>query len=367
MTAEGPSYLLSSSSGIREVFFFSRGVYGQIIFTKGASTRRPALAPTFSHDLFAYLVEQNVGFATYLKGKPTGYAPPEDEAFKTRWCVIQGTRHSFELAEAELALGANVYRLIVLKKGAKKIAIVTNIWDEAAAKIVYKLKLRWRQENSFKDLVENRAIDGITEYGGDEEPDPTFIRNPRRLELQARLAATQDERVALEARLGMEALSVLDEGTPGFTGASPSSELVREQWQALRTREQELQEMISALPARLPRNQVNPDAIRAILRTQRRNLINGVKIAVHNAEHWLARRFQTYLKDANEYRMVFRHLLRQPGEIHYQADIGRVRVSLKPPDSPRVATAAMHLINELNGRNPRTLDGRWSIRFEMAG
>jgi len=46
MTAEGPSYLLSSSSGIREVFFFSRGVYGQIIFTKGASTRRPALAPT---------------------------------------------------------------------------------------------------------------------------------------------------------------------------------------------------------------------------------------------------------------------------------------------------------------------------------
>ncbi len=112
---------------------------------------------------------------------------------------------------------------------------------------------------------------------------------------------------------------------------------------------------------------MDPEAVRALLRTGKRTLVKGIKHAVHNAEHYLARLFLKHLGDPEEYRAIFRSLLRQPGDLHYDQATRRVQVCLVSPDTPRVARALEALLEELNGMNLKTLDGRWSIRYELAG
>lgn len=354
-----PLFYLSSPvhdglvSKIREVVAEIMAVAGDnsdifLIFDRGG----------YSPELFAWLVEENVGFATYLKGPPDHYEPPTDSDFQRRWWSFEGGRHYYELAETKLLLGELEYRVVVKRDGDRQIPIITNDWTSSAARVAHLVKLRWRQENGLKDLVHNSFIDGIVEYGGDEEPDPTKILHPDREKLKAQLTETRKARTELQAELGKLAI----ESPRGFK-AEHYDEL--QQVDELVEEEKALEEAISGLPARVRRCEVEPDKMRVLLRTRRRNMINAIKIAVNNAEQWLARKFQHYLKDADEYRIWLRSLLKQPGEIRYETKSRRLLARIYPPDIPKVREALAALISELNGDCPKTMDGGWQLVLTM--
>lgn len=319
----------------------------------------------WSAQLFAYLDDENVGFAAYMKGTPSGYEAPPDSAFKSSWFEFEGKRHTYLTAELELTLGDRSYRVVVFKDKEAKIAIVTNLRDMPAAKVVHLLKLRWRQENNFKDLSENCWIDGMVEYGGDAEPDPTRIRHPERVKLQEKLAGVRQERLELEARLGRAAQQNPERARPSMRGFKIAHSDLRKRIEKLRTREEQLEAEIARLPARIRRCDLDGSAQRVVLRTERRNMVNALKLAVHNAERWLARKFQAHFDDLDEYRAVLRNLLRQPGELRYDERTRTVEVRLRPPDSPKVCHALERLLSDLNELSPRTLDGRWAIHYAL--
>ena len=51
------------------------------------------------------------------------------------------------------------------------------------------------------------------------------------------------------------------------------------------------------------------------MRTERRNLVNAIKIATYNAERLLARRFFKHYKDPRDWLTFFRSILQLPGTI----------------------------------------------------
>ncbi len=59
-------------------------------------------------------------------------------------------------------------------------------------------------------------------------------------------------------------------------------------------------------PAKLPANEIDPDAKRALLRTSRRILQMVLRLLAHNAEHWLSRHLNACLCDDDEYRAITR-------------------------------------------------------------
>jgi transcriptional regulator with XRE-family HTH domain len=320
----------------------------------------------WSPDLFGELDDQNVGFAIFMKGSPKDYAAPADSEFEPRWYEFEGKRYTYSIAETELALGDRLYRVIVFRDGdGNKVAIVTNMWHEPAAKVVHLLKLRWRQENNLKDLTHNKWLDGIVEYGGDAEPDSTLIPHPKRAELKARLAEVIQERTEVEAKLGRAARDNPETTRPTMRGFKISHAELTRRSRELQVEQDQLEAEIAKLPAQVRRCDLDESSLRVILRTQRRNLINAIKVTVNNAERWLARRFLAYFADPDEYRITLRNLLRQPGELHYRQDAGEVLVRLRAPDSPKMCRALEALLGELDNRRPRTLDGRWAIRYEL--
>jgi hypothetical protein len=107
-------------------------------------------------------------------------------------------------------------------------------------------------------------------------------------------------------------------------------------------------------PAKLPANQINPNAKTALHRAHRRALQMVLRLLAANAEHWLARQLNAYLQDPNEYRATTRNLLHLGGTITYTTDA--INVALDPPTTPKI-TRALRLLTEQLNTNPPHIPG----------
>ena len=56
----------------------------------------------------------------------------------------------------------------------------------------------------------------------------------------------------------------------------------------------------------LPASSIDRDAKTALLRAGRRGLQMVLRLLAHNAEHWLSRHLNAYLRDDGEYRAITR-------------------------------------------------------------
>ena len=85
-------------------------------------------------------------------------------------CQYESYTHTYRVYEKKTRVtDAGMVRTIVfIGNDAKQIPVLTNL-DASfqPAKVIHCLKLRWRQENSFKYLSEHYGIEQIIQYGAD--------------------------------------------------------------------------------------------------------------------------------------------------------------------------------------------------------
>src|SRR6266487_1411843 len=77
-----------------------------------------------------------------------------------------------------------------------------------------------------------------------------------------------------------------------------------------------------------------------------------LRLLAHNAEHWLSRHLNAYLRDDDEYRAITRQTIIRglAGVITYTPDA--LTVTLDQPDAPRVTRALRLLLDEINHTPP---------------
>jgi hypothetical protein len=318
----------------------------------------------YSGGVFRFLSEHNISFITYLKGRKARRRYPEDR-FHAGWFAFEGRRHSYRLYEKRTRIqGAGAIRTVLFQAEDKEqIPVLTNL-DAAwrPAKVVHCLRLRWRQENSFKYLSENYAIEQIIQYGADEELTPRLVPNPRRKALNERIRETRDQLQTLEAELG-RALNTNQESqrptTRGFKIAHGQLRQKLAQQQQVLGR---LENRLRHTPSQVDAEEVNKE--RSLLREDRRLLVNNLKLAAYNAERSLALRFLKHYGRQKDVLSVFRALLHLPGEIR-PAHEDRIDVILDRPDSTKTATALECLLAELNAEESRLLAGGPRLSFAL--
>jgi uncharacterized protein YycO len=134
----------------------------------------------------------------------------------------------------------------------------------------------------------------------------------------------------------------------------------------LETAEQQAADAKTALghiPAELPANTIDPDALTAQQATSRRCMQMVCRLLAYNAELDLATALNTYLDDPDEYRAITRHLLHQPGHISFHPD--HITVTIRRPDAPRIATALNSLTHQLNTNPPHLLGDHRPITYHL--
>jgi hypothetical protein len=314
---------------------------------------------------FRALTEQGVGFITYLKGRKARRRFPADR-FTRRWWQLEDPagirdrrRHVYRLYERGTRVrGAGIVRTVVMEDADGQIPVLTNCADMPPAKVVHLLRMRWRQENSFKYLSTHYGIEQIIQYGATTESDDRMVDNPARVRLRTQIADLRATLVFHEADVGEALLA----GEPKKVAAPAEA---RRTQLALEARLDRLEHRLKQTPARVPVQSLSRRSRTcATLKSDRHDLVTSIKLATYNAERLLARRFFRHYQNPRDWLTIFRSLLHLPGMLSQAAD-GTVSVYLRPPDPPRVRRAMRAFLDEVNALNPRMFGTGPALHFEI--
>ena len=318
----------------------------------------------YSGDAFRFLQQENIAFITYLRGRSARrrYARKK---FRPGWFSFENHRHTYRLFEKKTRVRrvGSLRTILFLGDEGQQIPVLTTLAPTSrAAQVVSCLRLRWRQENSFKFLAQHYAIDQIVQYGADRETQDRLVPNPKRKTLQQQVRARQQLLQALEAQLG-RALDHNDEPQrPTVRGLKIAHSRLRREIVQQRQVLARLENRLRHTPGRISAAQVG--RTRALLREDRRLIVNALKIAVDNAEQMLARRFDQSYQHPQDARSVLRGLLQLPGQVTASAP-DRLDVRLHRPDSDKVARALENVLADLNRERPRLLGNGPILTFYL--
>lgn len=318
----------------------------------------------YSGEAFRFLEKQGIGFITYLKGRKAQRRHPEEQ-FRPSWFSFEGHRHVYRVFEKKTRIsGAGAIRTVIfIGNEGHQVPVLTNLTLSAKpAKVVHCLRLRWRQENDFKYLRENYAIDQIIQYGADEETEDRFIPNPRRSKVREQIHDVTKEIEILEASLG-RAVNDNDEGRrPTVRGIKIVHSALRRQIASRRQALTRLENRLRSTPAKI--SAAAAGKTRSLLREDRRLLVNTLKIAACNAEKLLVRRFNEVYDQPKDAFSVFRALLHLPGTVQ-TVTAGQLQVRLQRPDSEKVSHALELLLADINTQAPRMLGDGPRLSFSL--
>ncbi len=233
--------------------------------------------------------------------------------------------------------------------GAVAMQVLTSDVTACPAALLRTLKSRWRIENTFKYAAEYFGIDALADYLADIQTNTRPVDNPARKKATTAVAAAEAGLAAAERALAR----LLADPTLTVAVKNASIPTVQDRITRAHAALTAATAERDAIPAKLPANEVDPDATRALLRTRRRALQMVLRLLAYNGEHYLATALNAYLRDDDEYRALTRATLLRgtSGTITYTPE--SIAVALDRPNSPRLARALDLLLEEINAAPPR--------------
>ena len=223
------------------------------------------------------------------------------------------------------------------------------------------LRARWRIENFLKYTGLNYGIDTLADYTADYSHDTHPVPNPAHA--AAKKTETAAKTVLATAKTALADL-IAD---PTLDAASKNTRLPATQ-AAIHTAQQALVDATAAKKAhraKIARNELDPDAQRAVLHPGRRCLQLTLRLLAANAENDLAHALNTYLRDDDEYRAITRETILRGlgGTITYTPTA--ITVTLERPDQPHITRALARLLGDLNQKPPTIPGDRRPITYHL--
>jgi hypothetical protein len=307
--------------------------------------------------VFTHCRDHDVDWITYRRGAlaATTAAP------RRYWRVDAGGRAEHVTLADEMVTIKDygpARQLTLFEHDQPVLQVLTSDLDAPAAALLAWLRCRWRIENVFKYLTAHHGIDWLCHYGADIAPDTALIDNPARK--TARTAVTHAQTTLADAQRALTQLLRSDAPATEINTAIPAAQTAIDNAEAALTT---TKDTLKTIPAKIPANQHDPNAKRAILRTQRRSLQMALRLLAFNAEQWLADRLNAYLADNDEYRATLRHLLHLGGQITYTTTT--ITVALDTPTTPKTTQALRLLLDELNTTPPHIPGDRRPITYKI--
>ena len=310
--------------------------------------------------VFTHCREQGVHWVTYRRAP---LAVPAVLPVITA-VTAGGRRREITWAEEKVQLKdyGEARQITLFEHGKVALQILTSDFGACPAEILDWLKSRWREENFLKYASENYGIDKICDYAASIEANTKMTDNPPR---KAANAAVRDAEKDLAAAERALAALLAD---PAVTPAAKNKAIPAANRKITAARKK-LQAAIAAragVPAKLPANQIDPEASTAVLRAGRRGLQMVLRLLAHNAEHWLAGCLNAYLRDEDEYRAITRETIIRglAGTIAFTP--AAITVILETPGQPRIARALAMVIDEINHTPPAIPGDNRPITYRIA-
>jgi transposase len=320
----------------------------------------------WSPKLFQQMIDDGFDILTYRKGR---FRHVPRSRFQDHSAVLDGRKVTYRLADQGILLLGGKLRLRQVTRlsddGQHQTPIVTSRRDLPAIEVAWRMFERWRQENFFKYLDEEFALDALADYAVEPDDPERDVPNPARSALEADIRQARAELRRLQASLGIEAVvnaEQLRRTMRGFKIAN--APLTRQMW-AAHQHCAKLEARRAAMPARVPVRTVLGETV-VKLATERKQLTNLIKMVAYQAESDLLRLLAPHYKRADdEGRTLIQSALSDAADIAVTEQ--EIHVCLAPLSSPHRTRAIASLCDELNRSRVRFPGTRLVLRYAVAG
>lgn len=320
----------------------------------------------YSPKLFLAIRAAGFDLLTYRKGRYPRIPKARFRPYTTRQ---DGRVITYVLADQEVRLLKGKLRLRQITRlmdNGHQTPILTSRRDAGAARLAYRMFKRWRQENFFKYLRDEYALDALADYAVAPDDPTREVPNPAWAAADAQLRQAQAEVDRFQAEYGLEALlnSERDRATMrGFKIAQ--SKLGQKIWSVFQ-RLAALRAKRDQIPRRVPVQSICAESV-VKLAPERKHLTNLLKMVAYQAESDLFRTVSPHYRRAeDEGRTLIQSALASVADLEVTAD--ELRVTLAPLSSPHRTRAIAALCEELNLTNTvfpgSSLRLRYAIRSD---
>jgi transposase len=319
----------------------------------------------WSPALFARLIARGVDVMTYRKGKST---PIPQELFRTVTARIDNRKVSYQLHDTtvRLAVYGHDQRELRLRQVTRlrsdtgsQTQVLTNREDLRPEHVLYRMFNRWRQENYFKYMRQEYALDALLEYGAEPVDSSLDRPNPLRLAVDKDLRKAQAELRELERAYGQAAARNPESARPSMRGFKIAHGRIGKAIRCLHERILTLKNKRDALPKRVPATGMErlPSSVRLIT--------DAIKMTAYQVESQLVDMvWDHYPRAAMEGHSLIVAALTSAADIHVEHDV--LRVTLAAQSSPHRTRAIASLCEQLTARCATFPGTRLRINYAVA-
>jgi hypothetical protein len=310
----------------------------------------------FSPRLFRLLIDSGFDVITYRKGKKRLLA---EHCFSEHTLEIEGRCIKYQLCDqprkrvGRLRNARKKRRkddtpqylwmreITVLREDGGQTQVLTNRTDLAAVQVLYRMFGRWRQENFFKYMEAEFALDALAEYGAEESGPEGDRPNPKRRPLEKELRQAKAEVVRLRAALGEQAEANEESKRPTMRGFKIAHAELREQLEQATVRVNRLEQKLEKLPKRVPASDLK------VLKKGKRYVVDGIKMTAYQIETELLEMLREhYRRTDDEGRTFLQAAFQSSGRLEVGAT--ELCVTLAAQSSPHRSRALAALCDKLN-------------------
>jgi prepilin-type processing-associated H-X9-DG protein len=335
-----------------------RGLVGErritIVFDRGG----------WSPKLFQDIIAQGFDILTYRKGRSPRVAR---HRFTDHVAIIDGRKVTYTLADHGIALLGKKLRLrqvTRLREDAHQTPVITSRRDLPAIEVAYRMFERWRQENFFKYLREEYALDALADYRLEPADPSRSVPNPTLYTLDHQLRQARLELQRLSSQYGLDALANVEAKRRTMRGFKIAASPIGRAVAAAEQRVARLEHRRARLPKRVPIAQVVDGQV-VRLSTERKHLTNCIKMVAYQAESELARLLgKNYRRAEDEGRTLVQAALLSAADIVVTET--ELRVILAPLSAAHRSRAVAAVCDELNAYAARFPGSKLRLHYSVA-
>jgi transposase len=322
----------------------------------------------WSPRLFAQILERGFDILTYRKAPKR---PVPRRSFQRHCGTFEGKTETYWLADQTIHLRLAGHKRLALRQvsrlaedGRHQTPIVTSRQDLPALEVARRMFDRWRQENFFKYLREEYALDALLEY--DVAPDDPLreVPNPARKVLDIELRATRAALAELQASYGAAALDNPEQARPTMRGFKITHGKIGRAIRELLRRVADLERRRSRTPTHVPVQTVVQAPV-VKLAPERQHLASLIKMVAYQAESDLLQMIRPHYRRAeDEGRTLVQNVIASSADI--EVTDTELHIRLAPLSSPHRSAAAAALCQDLSARPVPFPGTKLKLRFSVA-
>jgi hypothetical protein len=317
----------------------------------------------YSPKLFQSILAVGFDILTYRKGR---FRRVPKRKFQPVEATMEGKKVSYQLADQDVRLlrgKLSLRQVTRLSDNGHQTPILTSRKDLSAVEIAFRMFERWRQENFFKYLREEYALDALIDYEVLPDDPAREVPNPARAAADARLRAARVELARIQADYGIEAFTNVERIRPTTRGFKIANGPLGKRFLEASRRVRQLYQRREKIPTRVPVKDTRDEVIK--LAPEKKHLTNLLKMVAYQAESDLVRLITPHYARADEEgRTLIQSILAAPADLAVLGDELHIRVA--PLSSPHRTRALAGLCQELDRKATLFPGTRLRLRYAVA-